>query len=101
MTPTLALTLTLTQTLYNPDPANSKPKPKPKPMPKPSPKPKPNPAPDPVTRCARTSFCRGKKLVLPILSSTAPLDLSSETRLMCEPGNYEPGGGWAPAPRLA
>jgi hypothetical protein len=30
----------------------------------------------------RAHICRGKKLVLPILSSTAPLDLSSETRLM-------------------
>ena len=39
----------------------------------------------------RAHICRGKNLVLPILSSTAPLDLSNETRLMCEPGNYEPG----------
>ena len=54
--PTLTLTLTLTLTTD------------------------PNPEPNPNQ--VRAHIRRGKMLVLPILSSTAPLDLSSETRLM-------------------
>jgi len=42
----------------------------------------PNPNSEPNPNQVRAHIRRGKMLVLPILSSTAPLDLSSETRLM-------------------
>ena len=42
----------------------------------------PNPNSKPSPNQVRAHIRRGKMLVLPILSSTAPLDLSSETRLV-------------------
>ena len=79
--------LTFLNTFTSYSQVNPEPNPNPGPNPNPNPDPNPNPStpipnPKPTPNQVRAHIRRGKMLVLPILSSTAPLDLSSETRLV-------------------